>query len=84
MNIKEAIIRSELPKLDVDIGIFEHKKTKEIRFCVMSVNTHFNKWTHNYIYDASEWNKLDSKQLEGTERIQESFHSDIIRQMEEK
>jgi len=84
MDIKEAIIRSELPKLDVNIGIFEHKETKEIRFCVMGVNTRLTKSQHMYVFNASEWKKLDSKLLEGTERIQESFHTDILKQMEIK
>jgi len=80
-SLKEAVYTSQMPKLDVKIGIFEHKLTKEIRFAVMTVNTNITSTTHNYIYDASEWKKLDDKLLEGAECIQESFHNDLLQRL---
>lgn len=77
-KIIESILKSEFPKLNVEIAIFKHKRTQEIRFCVMTVNTGLTGLTHHHIYNASEWDKLDSKLLEGTQRIQEAFHNDLI------
>jgi hypothetical protein len=83
-EIEKALITSHLPRLKVEIGIFEHKETKEIRFCVSSIATGLTESKHCYVYNASEWTKLDSKLLEGTERIQEAFHHDMLEQMEKK
>ena len=81
-EIIKALYKSEFPKLKINIGIFKHKKTKEIKFCVMEVSTPLSKFINMYVYDASKWDKLDSKQLEGTERIQECFDNDLLQQIE--
>ena len=79
----EAVYKSEFPKLEVKIDKFKHKETGEIRFCVMKVSTSLVPTTHNFIFDASEWIRLEATDLEGTERIQECFHQDLLKQMEE-
>ena len=79
---KESILKSNFPKLKVDIGIFKHRNTGEIRFCVMGVSTQLTKTQTMYVFDASEWDKLDNKKLEGVERIQECYDNDMLKQVE--
>ncbi len=81
-KIIEAMYKSEFPKLKIKIGVFKHKETQQHGFCVTEVNTTISDKTHMYIFDARGWELLKDVEVEGTERIMESFHQDLIEQME--
>lgn len=81
-EIMKAAYKSQMPELKVGIGIFKNKESGEIRFCVMSVSTGICDRSESFIFDASEWERLDDKLLEGTERIQAAFHNSLLRVME--
>jgi hypothetical protein len=82
-EIEKSIYKAHFPKLKIEIGRFKNKKTDKISWCVMSVSTPLTESTHHY-NNASEWEKLDSEELEGVERIQECYDEDLIKQMERK
>jgi len=82
-KIMEAVYKSHFPKLKVEITKLKHKRTGEIKFCVMGVSSGLVPTKHMFVYDASEWDELESTDLEGTGRIQECFHQDLLKQMDD-
>jgi hypothetical protein len=77
-KIMEAVYRSEMPKLNVRIGVFENKITKELHFAVTSVNS-----VHR-VYDARRFKLLETKLVENTEMIWQTMTDEMIKQMEKK
>lgn len=80
----DSIYKDKFPILNVEIGQFRHKETGETAFCVMGVSTGIIDKKHMYVYNASEWEKIKDFNLEGTERIQEALHKDMIEYIKNK
>jgi hypothetical protein len=82
-SLIKSLIKAEFPQLKVKIDRFKHKETGEIRWCVMQVSTPLTEHSHMFVYNASEWERIDSEPLEGVERIMECFNSDMLKRYEE-
>lgn len=65
-------------EIEVKVSKFKHKETGEIGYRVMAVGI------RHYVFDASEWERIESFDIEGVDRITKQSDSRVPSEMCDK
>ena len=70
-EITKSIIRQALGELNIRVGIYKNKLNGSLGAMIDSVNN------HNFVYNASVWERQEEIFVECTDRIKETIVNDL-------